>query len=68
MTHEEGDRAFYRPATDTVVLPIRKQFMSTAEYFSTAFHELYHGELEPVHTIVSIIIANKIKPAKTMSS
>ena len=24
--------------------------------------------LEPVHTIVSIIIANKIKPAKTMSS
>lgn len=25
MTHEEGDRAFYRPATDTVVLPIRKR-------------------------------------------
>ena len=43
MTHEQGDRAFYRPATDTVVLPIRKQFMSTAEYFSTAFHELVHS-------------------------
>ena len=43
MTHEQGDRAYYRPATDTVVLPIRKQFMSTAEYFSTAFHELVHS-------------------------
>ena len=43
MTHEQGDRAFYRPATDTIVLPIRKQFMSTAEYFSTAFHELVHS-------------------------
>lgn len=29
---------------------------------------LYAAKLEPVHTIVSIIIANKIKPAKTMSS
>ena len=38
LTHQEGDRAFYRPSTDEVVLPIRKQFMSTAEYFSTAFH------------------------------
>ena len=26
LSHEEGDRAFYRPATDEVVLPIRKQF------------------------------------------
>ena len=43
MTHEQGDRAYYRPATDTVMLPIRKQFMSTAEYFSTAFHELVHS-------------------------
>ena len=43
MAHEQGDRAYYRPATDTVVLPIRKQFMSTAEYFSTAFHELVHS-------------------------
>ena len=43
LLHEEGDRAFYRPSTDEVVLPIRKQFMSTAEYFSTAFHELVHS-------------------------
>ena len=43
LTHQAGDRAFYRPSTDEVVLPIRKQFMSTAEYFSTAFHELIHS-------------------------
>lgn len=43
LLHEEGDRAFYRPATDEVVLPIRKQFVSTAEYYSTVFHELTHS-------------------------
>ena len=43
LLHEEGDRAFYRPSTDEVVLPVQKQFMSTAEYYSTAFHELTHS-------------------------
>lgn len=43
LSHEEGNRAFYRPATDEVVLPIRKQFISTAEYYSTVFHELTHS-------------------------
>ena len=43
LTHTEGDRAFYRPSTDEVVLPLRKQFMSTAEYYSTLFHELTHS-------------------------
>ena len=43
LFHQEGDRAFYRPSTDEVVLPIRKQFTSTAEYYSTVFHELTHS-------------------------
>ena len=43
LSHEEGDRAFYRPSTDEIVLPIRKQFVSTAEYYSTVFHELTHS-------------------------
>ena len=47
LQHQEGDRAFYRPATDEVVLPIRKQFMSTAEYYSTVFHELTHSTGHP---------------------
>ena len=47
LSHEEGDRAFYRPSTDEIVLPIRKQFMSTAEYYSTVFHELTHSTGHP---------------------
>ena len=47
LTHTEGDQAFYRPATDEVVLPIRKQFVSTAEYYSTVFHELTHSTGHP---------------------
>ena len=47
LSHEEGDRAFYRPATDEVVLPICKQFISTAEYYSTVFHELTHSTGHP---------------------
>lgn len=43
LIHIEGARAFYRPSTDEVVLPLRKQFMSTAEYYSTLFHELTHS-------------------------
>lgn len=43
IRHESGDRAFYRPVTDVVVLPEVAQFHSTAEYYSTAFHELVHS-------------------------
>ena len=37
------DRAFYRPFTDTVTVPLKKQFKSKAEYYSTVFHELVHS-------------------------
>lgn len=47
LTHTEGDQAFYRPATDEVVIPIRKQFVSTTEYYSTVFHELTHSTGHP---------------------
>jgi len=43
IRHEHGDRAFYKPVTDVVVLPEMAQFNSTAEYYSTAFHELIHS-------------------------
>ena len=43
LHHNEGDRAFYRPATDEIVLPLLRQFHSTAEYYSTAFHEITHS-------------------------
>ena len=43
MEHVEGDRAFYRPATDSITLPPLKQFKETAEYYGTAFHEMVHS-------------------------
>ena len=43
LEHVEGDQACYRPADDSVTLPLRTQFAETAEYYSTAFHELTHS-------------------------
>lgn len=43
LHHIEGNRAFYRPSDDSITLPLVKQFKSTAEYYSTAFHELTHS-------------------------
>lgn len=43
LIHQDGDRAFYRPATDSVTLPLMAQFKEAAEYYSTAFHELMHS-------------------------
>ena len=43
LNHEAGDRAFYRPSTDSITLPLLAQFKETAEYYSTAFHELIHS-------------------------
>ena len=43
IQHCEGDRAFYRPADDSIILPLIAQFKSTSEYYSTAFHELTHS-------------------------
>ena len=39
----EGNSAFYQPSTDRIVLPLMAQFAETAEYYSTAFHELTHS-------------------------
>lgn len=38
-----GNRALYRPSTDTVTLPPKQTFISPEEYYSTAFHELTHS-------------------------
>ena len=47
LVSRESSEVFYRPATDTVVLPLIKQFGDTAEYYSTAFHELTHSTGHP---------------------
>ena len=43
LSHKAGDRAFYSPSTDSITLPMLNQFSETAEYYSTAFHELTHS-------------------------
>lgn len=43
----EGDRAFYRPSADLVVVPPPTAFKHLAEYYSTTFHELSHSTLTP---------------------
>ena len=43
LNHQDGDRAYYSPASDGITLPRRQQFKDTAEYYSTAFHELTHS-------------------------
>lgn len=42
ILHTKGDRAFYRPASDTITLPTREQFADASGYYGTAFHELVH--------------------------
>jgi antirestriction protein ArdC len=42
-----GDRAFYRPLTDSIHLPKRDSFDSAGEYYSTLFHELGHNTGHP---------------------
>lgn len=43
IEHNGRDKAFYRPATDSIHLPFTWDFNSMEEYYSTAFHELGHS-------------------------
>ncbi len=43
LIHQEGDKAFYRPSTDTITIPTLAQFAETAEYYGTLFHEMVHS-------------------------
>lgn len=39
---QEGNRAFYKPSTDIITLPLREQFHSPDGFYATALHELGH--------------------------
>ncbi len=43
IIEKAGAGASYSPALDRVRMPLRSQFKSEAEYFSTLFHELVHS-------------------------
>jgi antirestriction protein ArdC len=38
-----GDRAYYRPSTDSVQMPKAETFDTSGNYYSTLFHELAHA-------------------------
>lgn len=40
---EQSDRAWYRPATDSVGMPPINSFTGAPEFYSTLFHELTHS-------------------------
>lgn len=40
---EDSDRAYYRPSTDEVHVPMMQQYKVCEEYYSTTFHELTHS-------------------------
>jgi antirestriction protein ArdC/phage/plasmid primase-like uncharacterized protein len=42
IAHGRQDRAYYRPATDTINLPDKGQFPSASGYYAIALHELGH--------------------------
>lgn len=42
IRHGESNRAFYRPATDSIHLPDKGQFPTADRYYATALHELGH--------------------------
>jgi antirestriction protein ArdC len=39
----EQDRAFYRPSTDEITMPLLSQFSSGNAFYSTYFHEIGHS-------------------------
>ncbi|MDE0652214.1 MAG: zincin-like metallopeptidase domain-containing protein [bacterium] len=43
IKHAPGDRAYYSPKRDEIVLPERGQFPSAEHYYGTALHELSHA-------------------------
>lgn len=47
LTNKQCDKACYIPATDEVILPLPEQFVNSAEYYSTLFHELTHSTGHP---------------------
>ncbi|MDD2162232.1 zincin-like metallopeptidase domain-containing protein [Pseudomonas sp. MIL19] len=47
ITHAAGDRAFYRPSTDSITMPERGQFALADNYYATALHELGHWTGHP---------------------
>lgn len=42
IEHRSGDRAYYQPSEDKIVLPGQERFRTTEDYYATALHEMGH--------------------------
>lgn len=42
IEHVQGNRAYYSPLSDRIIMPERTQFKSSDRYYSTLLHELGH--------------------------
>jgi antirestriction protein ArdC len=47
LDHNGGDRAFYRPSSDSVSMPVQGAFRTAESYYSTLFHEFAHSTGHP---------------------
>ncbi|MDX2306313.1 MAG: zincin-like metallopeptidase domain-containing protein [Microscillaceae bacterium] len=47
IINKPSNRAYYQPSADRIVMPERKQFESSEEYYATLFHELGHSTGHP---------------------
>lgn len=43
ISNDGGNQAFYRPATDSVHMPLKAAFQQSSGYYSVLFHELGHS-------------------------
>jgi putative DNA primase/helicase len=42
IEHQAGNKAYYQPSTDKIVMPERGQFLAADGFYATAIHELGH--------------------------
>ena len=47
MIVERSGKACYTPATDTITIPLLRQFRDMPEFYSTGFHEMTHSTGHP---------------------
>lgn len=47
IDHRAGNEAFYSPASDRIILPLKEQFAAGDRYYATALHELGHWTGHP---------------------
>lgn len=47
IEHDGGNRAYYRPSTDSIHLPLREQFRDSSSYYGVLLHECGHASGHP---------------------